>query len=362
VALRLDASNLPAVARGCAVLGTGGGGDPDLGLTMALRAVAEYGPVDVVAIEELPEEALIVPCGLIGAPSVANERIWNGDEGRILRNEVERLRGREVAALMPYEIAGANGILPVTWAARIGLPLLDADGMGRAFPGLRQQTMHLAGIDASPLVLTDARGDAVVVYATDDLQLERLARSAAASLGGVAAAALYCMTVREAAGAVIHGSLSRALALGEATRTSAAAGRVAALCEALGGSVLIEGKVVDVERRIDTGSLQGSATIQGLAREGTRRLRLELQNEFLLAVEDGIVRAAVPDLICVLASDGGEPIATDWLRYAQRVSVLAAPGPAVWTSAKGLSVAGPSAFGYDVAYAPIEHEVADAPA
>ncbi|HEX7300815.1 MAG TPA: DUF917 domain-containing protein [Solirubrobacteraceae bacterium] len=358
--MRLDASNLPAVARGCAVLGTGGGGDPDLGLTMALRAVAEYGPVDVVPIEALPDEALVVPCGLIGAPSVASERIWNGDEGRILRNEVERLRGRGVAALMPYEIAGANGILPVTWAARIGLPLLDADGMGRAFPGLRQQAMHVAGIDASPLVLTDARGNAVVVYASEVSQVERLARSAAASLGGVAAAALYCMTVRDAGGAVVHGSLSRALALGEAMRAGSAAERVAALCQALGGTVLIEGKVLDVERRIDAGSLKGSATIQSAGHAGLRHLRLELQNEFLIAVEDGVVRAVVPDLICVLASDSGEPIATEWLRYAQRVSVLAAPGPALWRSAGGLALAGPSAFGYDVAYAPVGHEAADA--
>ena len=53
---------------------------------------------------------------------------------------------QRVAALMAAEIGGGNGLLPITWAARLGLPLVDADGMGRAFPEVPQVTMHLAGI------------------------------------------------------------------------------------------------------------------------------------------------------------------------------------------------------------------------
>jgi DUF917 family protein len=316
---------------------------------MALRALDEHGPVQVVALEDVDGDALIMPCGLIGSPSVATERLWSGDEGRILRNSVERLRGQRVAALMCYEVAGANGLLPLTWAARMGLPVLDADGRGRAFPELQQQAMHLADIPASPLVLTDGRGNAQVLYAADDGWAERLARSAAASMGGVCAGALYCMTAEDARGAVIEGSLSLALAVGEAL----AAREVDALGEAVGAVVLIAGKVVHVERRADDGFVRGSATVQGTGHDAQRQLRLELQNEFLLAVEDGAVRAAVPDMISVLASDTGDPIATERLRGGERVVVIAAPAPAVWRSRAGLAVAGPRAFGYDVEYAPV---------
>jgi DUF917 family protein len=347
--VHLDASDLPVMARGCALLGAGGGGDPGLSLVMALRALDEHGPVQVVALEDVDGDALIMPCGLIGSPSVATERLWSGDEGRILRNSVERLRGQRVAALMCYEVAGANGLLPLTWAARMGLPVLDADGRGRAFPELQQQAMHLADIPASPLVLTDGRGNAQVLYAADDGWAERLARSAAASMGGVCAGALYCMTAEDARGAVIEGSLSLALAVGEAL----AAREVDALGEAVGAVVLIAGKVVHVERRADDGFVRGSATVQGTGHDAQRQLRLELQNEFLLAVEDGAVRAAVPDMISVLASDTGDPIATERLRGGERVVVIAAPAPAVWRSRAGLAVAGPRAFGYDVEYAPV---------
>ena len=98
--MRLDAQNLGSLARGCALLGAGGGGDPELGLIMALTAVDQHGPVDVVALEDLADDALIMPCGLVGSPAIASEKIWGGDEGRILRNAVERLRTKALAALM----------------------------------------------------------------------------------------------------------------------------------------------------------------------------------------------------------------------------------------------------------------------
>jgi DUF917 family protein len=352
-AVVLDAPSLRAFARGCAVLGAGGGGDPDLGLIMALRAVQEYGPVEVVELADLGTDALVMPCGLIGAPTVAIERIWNGDEGRMLRDAVEGLRGESVGALMPYEIGGSNGLLPVMWAARLGLPVVDADGMGRAFPEMQQQAMHLAGIAASPVVLTDGRGNTVVLHAADNAWAERLARSGAASLGGVCAGALYCMTGAQAREATIAGSVRRALRLGAAMGAQRRADRPPAIAQVLGGIVLVEGKVLDVERRADGGFVRGSATIEGTGDDAGRELRIELQNEFLLALEDGTVRAAVPDIITVLASDTGAPLVTERLRYGQRVTVMASPGPNLWWSPEGLSVVGPAAFGYDVEYAAI---------
>ena len=45
----LHAEDLTALARGAAVLGTGGGGDPHIGMLMAQQAMAEYGTVQTVA-------------------------------------------------------------------------------------------------------------------------------------------------------------------------------------------------------------------------------------------------------------------------------------------------------------------------
>ena len=333
-------------------MGAGGGGDPDLALTMALLAVGEHGAVPVVGVDDLDDEALVMPCGMLGAPTIADERVWSGGEGRTLRDMVERLHGRPVQALMPLQIAGADGVLPVTWAARLGLPLADADGRGRAFPELHQHAMHLGGVAAGPVVLTDGRGDTIVIHLDEESRADRLSRAAAGSLGGVCAAAVYCMAGARARSATIRGSVTRALAIGRTIVGAEADGRVAAVVAALGAKVIIQGTVVDVER--DGGGLpRGAATVQSAGRDGRRRVRVELQNEYLLALEDGAPCADGAG--SRLAPRGGHgrpgPRRAARLRAAGHRHRLARPGRlALGDRARAR---GPGAFGYDLDYTPM---------
>jgi DUF917 family protein len=296
----------------------------------------------VVDLEELHDDALVVPCGLIGAPQLANERILSGDEGQLLCRMLEDLHQASVGALMCLEAAGVNGMVPVTWAARAGVPLLDADGAGRAFPGFQQRVMQVAGVPASPVVLTDGRDNVLVIHSAEDDRAAALAQNASAGLGGVCAAAGYGMTARRARTAAIPGSLSHAVALGRAIESYGHPVRPRTLAEALDATVLIEGRVTELERT--------SVTVEGTARDVGRQVRIELQGGFVVALEDGEVRASVPDLIAVLGTDTAAPIASETLRRAERVAVLAAPAPAVWRTERGLAVAGPGAFGYGIEY------------
>jgi hypothetical protein len=347
---------LRALARGCAILGAGGGGDPRIGLLQALQATQEFGPVPLTDLDELPDDALIMPCGMIGAPTVHIEKIENGDEGRRLRDHLEHLAGRTVAALMSAEIGGSNGLLPISWAARIGLPVVDADGMGRAFPEVPQVTMHLAGIEPSPCVMTDERGNLAVFRTISGGWMERLARAAAVEFGGAAASTEYTMTVAQARGATVRGSVSLAIRIGEAL-AAAPADPVASLLDelaAMGAFRLVTGKISDVERRTAKGFVRGSVVVEGLGGDKDRLIRLELQNENLVAMEEGKVLASVPDLICVLDTETADAIATERVRYGQRVTVISLRCDPVWRTARGLRAAGPRAFGYDFDYVPVE--------
>jgi uncharacterized protein len=351
--VRLDASNLPAFARGCAILGAGGGGDTHYGLLMARQAVEEFGPVPVVDLDDLPDDALLMPCGGIGAPTVSIEKIENGEEGVRLREEVERLWGRPVVAFFAAEIGGSNGLIPAVWAAHAGVPVVDADGMGRAFPEVPQVTMEVAGISPNPAVMTDERGNLVVFRAIDGGWMERMERAAAVEFGGMASSSEYQLTVAQAKTATVRRSLSLAIRIGSVV-LEAEHDPVAALTDELGAAVLINGKVVDVERRTTAGFVRGSATIEGLGDHAGRTLRLEIQNENLVAREDSRLLATVPDIITVVDSESAEAISTERLKYGQRVNVIAFPCDPIWRTQRGLDLAGPRAFGYDVDYIPIE--------
>ena len=332
--MRLDDRTLRDLARGCGLLGAGGGGDTSVPLTMARRAVAEHGPVDVVDPCDLPPDGLVMPCGLLGSPVVATERIPSGDEGRVLRAAVEARSGDAVVALMPYSIGGGNGLVCVTWAARLGLPLLDADAMGRTFPSLAQMATGLGGVRATPAILTDGRGNTVVLDAADDAWAERLARRIAASMGGVCALAVACLTVRDARRCAILGSISGAVARG-------------ADPDGL-GRVLAEGRLGEIERRVTGGAISVSATLDA----GGRRIRLEAQSEILLALEDGAARAAVPDALALVDAASGAPLLVERLRDGQAVRLLVLEAAPVWRTAGGRGLSGPTTFALELAGIP----------
>ncbi|MEN9937377.1 MAG: hypothetical protein RLZZ387_3956 [Chloroflexota bacterium] len=86
---------------------------------------------------------------------------------------------------------------------------------------------------------------------------------------------------------------------------------------------------------------------------------LNFQNEFLIALKDGEVRVALPDLITVLDAETGEPISTESLRYGCRVVMLAIPCHPKWRTPAGLALVGPRSFGYDVEYVPREELLAE---
>ncbi len=349
----LDSDSLRALARGCGVLGAGGGGDVYYCLLQALQATEDYGPVPLVDVDELPDDALIMPCGAIGSPLVGVEKFENGDEGDRLRAYLQYLTGRRVAALMAGEIGGGNGLLPITWAARLGLPLVDADGMGRAFPEVPQVTMHLAGIPASPAVVTDERGNLVVFRAISGPWMERLERAASVEFGGAASSTEFSLTAAQARQATVRNSVSLALRIGEAIG-SAAGNPVDALIAELGAFSLVSGRILDVERRTVRGFARGSVVIEGLGEDAGRLIRLELQNENLVALERGRLLASVPDLITVLDTETADAIATERIRYGQRVTVIAFACDPVWRTERGIAVTGPRAFGYDLDYQPVE--------
>jgi DUF917 family protein len=254
---------------------------------------------------------------------------------------------------MSSEIGGSNGLLPVAWAAQLGLPLVDADSMGRAFPEVHQVAQHVAGRTPDLIAITDAVGSVVTFRPASGPWAERIGRAVTVAFGGTAAMADYVMTVGEARGAIIEGSVTRALAIGRAVE-EAAGDPVATLIAAVHGVRLLDGKVVDVERRTTGGFARGSVLVEGSGAHGGRLLRLEIQNENLVALEDGVVRASVPDLITVIDATTADAIATEIVRYGQRVSVIAFPCDPIWRTARGLETAGPRAFGYDFDYVPLE--------
>ena len=100
------------------------------------------------------------------------------------------------------------------------------------------------------------------------------------------------------------------------------------------------------------GFTKGILHLKSLADED--ELIVEFQNEFLYAKSNDKILAMVPDLICALDSESGEPITTDGLRYGQRIKIVSISVPPVMRTKKALDLFGPKAFGLDFDYVALE--------
>jgi len=350
----VTAEDIPALAAGAAIFGTGGGGAVYTSQMIAERSLREHGPAELVAVDDLTADDAVIMMSGIGAPTVGIEMLSSSAQPEILLREAEKVAGRRITALMPAEIGGSNGVSPVGWAARLGLKVLDADGMGRAFPEATMISTNVAGIPCDFAVMSDVVGNVSVLKTVDLAWLERHARAMTVASGGICLGAHYLLTAETARGAVIGGTVSTAIDVGHALLSSIEP--VTAVADTLDADVLVTGKITDVARRTEGGFVRGSVTIAGTGADRGRLQRIELQNENLLVLEDGEVLASVPDLITIVDSETGQAISTEMLRFGQRVSVLAWACDPLWRTPRGLELAGPAAFGYDLPYVPFERK------
>lgn len=344
------------MAVGAAVLGTGGGGDPYIGMLMALQAVEEHGPIQLLSVDEIEDDALIVPSSMMGAPTVLVEKPPSGGEALTAFKTLESHLGEKIAATIPIEAGGVNSMLPLALAASLQLPVVDADGMGRAFPEIQMTTFYLDGISASPMVITDEKGNVTLLETIDNMWAERIARSATIQMGGSVMVASHSMRGKNLKESGVHGPLNLAEKIGRAIRHAKTEGYdpIDKLLDLTKGFELFKGKVTDVNRKTETGFARGTAKIEGLYAYRGEMMQLRFQNEHLLATTEERVLCVTPDLIAVLDEETGLPITTEGLRYGARCVVIGIPCDPKWRTEKGIATCGPEYFGYDVSYQPVE--------
>ena len=353
----INRSDMTDIALGGAFLGTGGGGDPYIGRLMAEQAIDNYGPVQVMDVEAISDDTLVIPVCMMGAPTVMLEKLPRGDEAINALRSLEAVLGRKADALFCIEAGGLNSTIPIAVAATAGLPIVDGDGMGRAFPELQMVSMTMFDIHACPMAMADEKGNALVLNTVDNLSTEKFARVITVEMGGAGLIALYPMTGAEAKKSILRGSLSLISNIGQIITYEQSANRNPAdkLASELNGVRLFEGRITDVERRTEGGFARGQAIIQGLEAYKGRSMKLNFQNEFLLAEDDkGKPLAMTPDLICLLDLETGQPITTETMGYGYRVIVFGLPCDPKWRSKHGLELVGPKYFGYEADYKPIE--------
>ncbi|WP_312095983.1 DUF917 domain-containing protein [Niallia sp.] len=355
----LNEEAIENIAVGAAFLGTGGGGDPYIGKMMALSAIKENGPVQLLSPEEVENDDFFIPAAMMGAPSVLIEKFPKGDEFVRVFQKLGQYLNKEVKGTFPMEAGGVNSMIPIVVAAQLGLPLIDCDGMGRAFPELQMVTFHLNGVSSTPMAITDEKGNIGIMETIDNKWTERIARVATVEMGASSLVSIYPCTGEQLKKYSVKNIITLSEQIGEIIRSNDEDEtiKLRELLEITNGYHLFDGKIIDVDRNTKGGFNRGCVTLDGLENYLGEKVQVFFQNENLVAEKNGKPLAMTPDLICLVDLETLNPITTESLKYGKRVRLLALPADPQWRSEKGIETVGPKYFGYDLSYTPLEELV-----
>jgi DUF917 family protein len=358
---KLAIEDLECLAEGAAFLGTGGGGDPYIGKLIVEAAIEQHGSPTLLDPSELDDDMNVFSIAGFGAPTVQMEKLIHGDEVMFALAKLEEITGRKVDAIIPAEIGGGNSMTPIMVAATKGVPVVDGDGMGRAFPELQMNNFSANGLRATPLVVVDEHLNYEVVEADDDKSAEDKTRALAIKMGLRVFIAGFPMTGKQVKETAIAGTLKIALEIGQTLKAARSkTDPVNALIAYLRTTpyynqahILFDGKIADLARDTARGFSIGHCKLAALG-DDQGEAEVIFQNEHLSVRVNGQLRAIVPDLICIVDRETGAPITTQALRYGQRVKVVAMSAPPQLRAEKSRDFFGPKCFGLEDPFTPVE--------
>lgn len=368
-----DSEQVSDFLRGCAVLSTGGGGEPAKGLEMIeglLQSSKELAWVDVA---DLPDEAWVASAWGMGsiAPKtseqkVQRERLGLLQEGyrynidRAVR-ELEQYAGVKIEYLVPSELGGLNTAGPMVAALQMGIPIIDGDYTGRAAPELVQSSPLVFGHSLLPISSVDGWGNTCILKEASSLEMaERIGKYLSlASLSSVFMAGCL-LQGKDVKRCLVPATLTKSVQVGRAIREARerAEDPVEAVIRAGRGFRLFQGLLAKKEWVDREGYMIGTLHIEGEGADAGHIARIWLKNENHVFWVDDQVRATAPDLICVLDAVSAEPFTNTQLPEGIRVAVVGFPGADIWRTELGLTLNGPKYYGFDLAYVPIESQFA----
>ncbi len=338
---------------GATFLGAGGGGALADGLEILDDLQRKHGEIKVELVDpkELSDIDYAAVVAGMGSPK-ALAPIKNKLQNELVNvlgglENLAFMSGRPIKAVLPVEYGAINSVTPVICAVEKGIPLIDADGSGRAVPGLDVLLFAVNDISPMPIVLAGESGDILFVNTADPLDTksaERLCRQLCVcydlriGIGGwfvqkadifeklVPNALTYAETVGKAISAAKHEKVKPIQMLGEHMK-------IRELCV---GQVVCNDQFIKGAHDLGKIEIKGADTFTG------KNYVIDVQNESILIREDDKVLLTCPDLICAIDLDTYTPLTNACVNTGMNVAIYGIPAPEIWfKSPKGISSWGP---------------------
>ena len=312
-------------AIGGLILGAGGGGSKEMGLSAGYAAL-EYGEPRMIPVEELKDDDIVVTISGVGSPASKGAYIDNSYYNRILEMITEEL-GQKPAALIPSEMGGSSSFGPFIASAINGIPALDAACNGRAHPLGTMGSMGLNETKGYRTVQVAMGGD----QSTDHLvemtakgsvpDTASLVLSAAIRAGGLVVVARNPVPVKYVREKAAVGCYSHSLKVGKAHMSGTTAlEKITNVAEVLDGRILCQGEIRDYKLETRNG-----LDVGGFSVHSDKTYKVSFWNEYMAIDSEGERLYTFPDYMMTFDLETGEPITTANIAEGIKVAIVTAP-------------------------------------
>lgn len=371
-----DETDVRDFARGCTLLGTGGGGLEENGIESLLSELEAGHEIGWVDANEIEDEALTACTFLMGSIAPHTEEVVKEMESYGLNNntskykekdrlvqavkELESFTGKKIDAIVPIELGGANTCAGVATAAACGILAVDGDYTGRAIPEIQQTTPYLKDKVLWPVSSVDEWGDvAFIKDAINYRVVEKLGKKISEPAYGLSGDAGFLMSGKDMKDCIIKGDLTKCYNVGKMIREAGESGKdpVSAIIDELDGYLILEGTLTGKETEDKEGYYWGYHTVTGTKNDNGHIAKIWFKNENHACWYDDQVVATSPDSIVVVDAKTGMPYSNPKLAIGMEVAVIAIPAMEFFRTEKGVAILGPKYFGLNIEYIPIEKRI-----
>lgn len=365
----LEKDELESMLIGVGILGTGGGGDPDLFgkplIEWDLSKGREYRIIDPAKIDD---DAFVVSGGYAGSVTVyrsIGDTLKKWEERYELLEALkimESLFNKKVDYVVPFELGGVNTPVILSLAARAGIVTVDGDGLGRAAPETQMSSFLGHGISLTPMPFVDKEGNVLIVkHAVKSTYPDEIMRFALDLNGKMGANNHYPMTGKQLKESVVPNTISLSIKVGDAVRNAIETGSdvVDAFIDVSKGIELFRGTVKEMKGEDVRAHYLAKATIEGTGEYAGKTMEIIFKNEAMMARIDGQIVTVFPDLICMIDPKTGKGLMTVNIKPGMEMAVIGVPAHErlreCLKTEVGREAFSPARFGFpEVKYEPIE--------
>jgi DUF917 family protein len=368
--VKLTRDDIEPLMEGVAILGTGGGGNPDWGRMIMENDLDRGRTWTVMSLDAVPDNWTIVCGGIMGSVKSLEEigfdvvlKNWETSFALIeVTRYMEKLLGKKINAMVPFEAGGLNTPIVLTLAARMEIAAIDADALGRSAPETQMTSWHGHGVEITPMPLADSMGNIVVVSrASTPTYIDEVGRFVVTKGGYLGANNHHPMSGKTLKATSVPGTFSRSLALGKSVLEARSSGGdpIATVVKALSAYHLIHARIETLCEEERMGFYFTTVGLKGMGEDLGKEARLVIKNEAMACFLDEKPVTIFPDPIYMLEPGSGRGYMSVELKEGMELVVLAAPAhPRLREAAmseRGREAFSPSRYGEaDLVYTPLE--------